>query len=247
MTPDSTNPEYTPPVAVPAAVPIPLPSAQPVLGYCRGCGVALTAATVRYAMGTMYCAEHVPAAGPAAGQGAFGQGTGDNPYVAPPAMPANPADVSPGLAFVLGIIPGVGAIYNGQYAKGLIHVVIFGFIIALQEVDGPLAVMRGFLIPAFVFYMAFEAMHTAKQRLAGLQVDEFSSLAPLGNRTNGFPVGPVLLIVAGVFLLLETLDVISIRAMMRWWPVGLIALGSYMLYMRTLGTEPGTGTNHEPR
>ena len=243
MTPDSTNPESTPPVALPVVAPIPVPSAQPVLGYCRGCGVALTASTVRYAMGTMYCAEHAPAVG----QGMGGQATADNPYVAPPDMPANPVDVCPGLAFVLGIIPGVGAIYNGQYAKGLIHVVLFGFIIALQEVDGPLAVMRGFLIPAFVFYMAFEAMHTAKQRLAGLPVDEFSSLAPLGNRTNGFPVGPVLFIVAGIFLLLETLDVISIRAMMRWWPVGLIALGSYMLYMRTLGTEPGTGTNHEPR
>ena len=26
---------------------------------------------------------------------------------------------SPGLAFLLGFIPGVGAIYNGQYVKGI--------------------------------------------------------------------------------------------------------------------------------
>ena len=34
-------------------------------------------------------------------------------------------DISPGLAFFLGWIPGVGAIYNGQYAKGLVHAVAF--------------------------------------------------------------------------------------------------------------------------
>ena len=147
------------------------------------------------------------------------------------------SDAVPGLAFILGLIPGVGAIYNGQYAKGLIHVVMFGFIIALQEHDGPLVVMNGFLIPAFVFYMAFEAMHTAKRRLEGLPVDEFSSIAPLGGRANGFPVGPVILMAVGVFLLLANLDLISVRAMMRWWPVGLIAVGAYMLYLRTLGAS----------
>ena len=59
MTPDMTNSENTPPpVAEPVAPPL------PVLGYCRGCGVALTSETVRYAMGTMYCREHVPAVEP---------------------------------------------------------------------------------------------------------------------------------------------------------------------------------------
>ena len=35
--------------------------------------------------------------------------------------------LAPGLAFALGFIPGVGAIYNGQYLKGLVHALIFGF------------------------------------------------------------------------------------------------------------------------
>ena len=234
MTPDMTNSENTPPPVAEAVAP-----PQPVLGYCRGCGVALTSETVRYAMGTMYCREHVP---PGAGSP-----NPDNPYAAPPGGPyagahgvapvARNSDAVPGLAFILGLIPGVGAIYNGQYAKGLIHVVMFGFIVALQDHDGPLVVMNGFLIPAFIFYMAFEAMHTAKRRLEGLPVDEFSSIAPLGGRANGFPVGPVILMAAGVFLLLANLDLISVRAMLRWWPVGLIAVGAYMLYLRTLGAS----------
>ena len=228
MTPDMTNSEnIPPPVAEHVASPL------PVLGYCRGCGVALTSETVRYAMGTMYCREHVPAGVP----------NTDNPYASAASVGAGAApvvrnsDAVPGLAFILGLIPGVGAIYNGQYAKGLIHVVVFGFIVALQDHNGPLVVMNGFLIPAFIFYMAFEAMHTAKRRLEGLPVDEFSSIAPLGGRANGFPVGPVILMAAGVFLLLANLDLISVRAMMRWWPVGLIAAGAYMLYLRTLGAR----------
>ena len=32
------------------------------------------------------------------------------------------------IALFLGFIPGVGAIYNGQYAKGLVHAVVFGLI-----------------------------------------------------------------------------------------------------------------------
>lgn len=221
MTPDMTNSENTPPQL-----------AAPVLGYCRGCGTALTAETVRYAMGTMYCAEHVPASAAA-----------DNPYAAPSSGRSSSVppqmDASPGLAFFLGLIPGVGAIYNGQYAKGLLHVVVFGFLIALQDLDGPLSTLHGFLIPAFVFYMAFEAMHTAKSRLLGLPVDEFSSIAPLGQRAHGFPVGPVILMAVGTFFLLANLDLISVRAMLRWWPVGLIALGAYMLYARMTGTDGG--------
>ena len=39
----------------------------------------------------------------------------------PPIRPAKGSS-SPALAFILGfLIPGVGAIYNGQYAKGLVH------------------------------------------------------------------------------------------------------------------------------
>ena len=32
---------------------------------------------------------------------------------------------------MLGFIPGVGAIYNGQYAKGLVHVIIVGLMISI--------------------------------------------------------------------------------------------------------------------
>jgi hypothetical protein len=142
---------------------------------------------------------------------------------------------SPGLAFLLGLIPGVGAIYNGQYAKGLIHVVILGFLISILNSGAAhgLEPLFGFLIPLWFFYMAFEAYHTANKRLHGEPVDEFSSVFPLQKSTGrGFPVGPVLLIAIGVIFLLDTMDLVRLYQVMRYWPVFLIALGGYMLYLR---------------
>ena len=136
--------------------------------------------------------------------------------------------VSPGVAFVLGLILShVGAIYNGQYAKGLIHVFILGMLITIvsgNEVGG-FEPLFGVLIPAFWAYMAFEAYHTAKLRQAGKPVDEFSSLVPGGGGSR-FPIAPILLIAVGVVFLLNSLEIVELRRMLRYWPVMLIALGT---------------------
>lgn len=183
-------------------------------------------------------------------------GAADSPYtVRPSAAPAPPfspnLNVSPGLAFILGLIPGVGAIYNGQYAKGLVHVLVLGTLISIASSGGlsdggePLF---GLLISAFFFYMAFEAYHTARRRQLGEAVDEFSSLFPMKRRSNRFPVGPILMIAIGVLFLLNNIDVLRFRDYARFWPVFLIAIGAYMLYTRLTG-EPSVPreTAHEER
>lgn len=136
---------------------------------------------------------------------------------------------------MLGFIPGVGAIYNGQYAKGLVHAVIFGLLITIissHSIHGfePLIAI---FIGVFVFYMAIEAFHTARKRAAGEPVEEFSSLVGTGD--DGFPTGAVILIGLGFLLLLNTLDLIPIDAVIRFWPAGLILIGAYMLYSRLKG------------
>ena len=37
---------------------------------------------------------------------------------------------------MLGLIPGVGAMYNGQFIKGLIHVVIFAVLVSAAHLYG---------------------------------------------------------------------------------------------------------------
>jgi hypothetical protein len=82
-----------------------------------------------------------------------------------PGAPPPVSHGSPGLAALLGFIPGVGAFYNGEYAKGFIHVVIFGTLIwASDHVSG----LFGIGIAAFYLYMPFEAYQTAKAKLMGV-------------------------------------------------------------------------------
>src|SRR5690349_17265655 len=131
----------------------------PAVAFCRACGKALCADCRRMAEGTVYCAEHAPAAS------AESPGAGGPYYPAP----GPPAHVYPGLAFILGLVPGVGAIYNGQYAKGLVHAVIFGLLVSIISSNSAqgLEPLFGLFIGVFVLYMAFEAYHTARRRREG--------------------------------------------------------------------------------
>jgi len=165
------------------------------------------------------------------------------PPMAVPGMSYAYSDVSPGLALFLGLIPGVGAIYNGQYAKGLVHAVIFGLLISIISSGSAhgMEPLFGILIAAWVFYMAVEAYHTAQKRRGGEAVDEFSSLINMHTRGSRFPAGAVVLIGLGVLLLLNTTDIIPLERVLRYWPVLLILLGVYMLYVRLTGLSEQSG------
>jgi Domain of unknown function (DUF5668) len=219
------------------------PSA-PKLGYCRICGKALDETNLVNAQGTIYCKEHAPMSTTTAGFNPETPNPGftggpQSPYTAPPPYPGSGSppvmhpEVSPGLAFLLGWIPGVGAIYNGQYGKGLVHVVIIGLMISVLDshTASGLEPLIGLMLSAFWFYMCFEAFHTARRRRMGLPVDEFSSLIPLKGG-SALPIIPVGMIGFGVLLLLANLDLLDFRKVFRYWPVLLIGLGIYMLYVR---------------
>jgi hypothetical protein len=154
------------------------------------------------------------------------------------------ADVSPGLALFLGMIPGVGAIYNGQYAKGMVHAIVWGVLMSIADSRAahgmePVFVMS---VVAWMAYMAFEAYHTARKRRMGEPVDELSSLVNLSGRSDQIPVAAVALIVLGILLLLHTLDLLDFERVARFWPVLLIAAGVYLLYGRfSARTELGSG------
>ena len=165
----------------------------------------------------------------------------------PPAGQFMP-DVSPGLAFFLGWIPGVGAIYNGQYAKGLVHAVIWGVLVSItssSRASHGLEPLFGMLIAVWCFYMAFEAYHTARKRRMGEPVDEYSSLVDMSGRKGQVPVAGIALIILGVLLLLHTLDLLDFDYVARYWPVLLIGAGAYLLYGRFTHAAPEEGVRHE--
>jgi hypothetical protein len=209
-----------------------------VASFCRNCGRALSDG--EKALASIYCAgcaaefvaQQPP---PSASAGAAAGGASTMPAMADPS-------VSPGLAFLLGLIPGVGAIYNGQYAKGLVHVFIFGVLMSVANEShhdiGPLIAL---MAAGFYFYMPFEAYHTAQRRQRGLPVDEFSSILPLKGRSGGYPVGPIVMILVGGIFLLNNFGLLRLGQVLRLWPLALIGLGVFMLRerLRTQRGNPG--------
>jgi hypothetical protein len=204
--------------------------------FCRTCGKPMCDQCRRDAYGTVYCDEHFAATVPPQPP----PGTGappPSPYSVPMPPPSRPyASVSPGMALFLGFIPGVGAIYNGQYAKGILHAVIWGVLMSIADSH----VMRGaeplmiITVMAYWAYMALEAYHTARKRRAGEPVDEYSSILDLRSGRD-LPVIAIALIVFGGILLLHTLDLLDFERVARFWPVLLIVAGVYLLYGRVRG------------
>jgi hypothetical protein len=135
------------------------------VAYCRTCGKALCEDCKRDVMGAIYCEPCIAARL----QGAPGATV---PGAIPPPPVGIPGTPSPVVAGILGFIPGVGAMYNGQFVKAFAHVVIFVMlIIAANNIHWAF----GWMIAFFIVYMAFEAYKTAEAKRHGLPAPD-----PLG-------------------------------------------------------------------
>lgn len=140
---------------------------QVATAYCRTCGKALCQSCQRDVRGVIYCQDCLAArlegtVPPAAAN-------------APQAVYTAPSTASPGLAAVLGFIPGVGAFYNGQFAKGFVHVFIFAVCAHLADRSDVL----GWCVAAWIFYMVFDAYTTAKARALGMPLPDHLGLNAL--------------------------------------------------------------------
>lgn len=215
-------------------------------GFCRNCGKPLCQQCAREVRGALYCeqclANMVAPQGPAA-------------QFVSPAAPAyvytGPAEFrgpNPGTACALGFIPGLGAVYNGEYVKGLIHVIIFGGIIAILSSDSApsgLQALLGIFLGVFYCYMPIEAYRTARAKRLGLPVTGFFGEtatseaapgdvagAPSGGSQRHHYTGSIILIVLGVVFLLATLGVLNSHWIWNFWPLVLVAIGVAMILKR---------------
>jgi len=174
------------------------------------------------------------------------------PSIPPPPPPSVPPDFaarptveatkgdpycSPGVAFALGLVPGVGSICNGELLKGFIHVLIFGSLISLSGSDdiAGLNPLFGVLAGAFYLYMPLEAYHTARKRvmaLRGIQI-----ITPFEQfHFSKFWAG-VAAILFGTLFLVNQFVPGSIGFVLRGWPIVLILIGIYNL-ARHFGVDP---------
>jgi Domain of unknown function (DUF5668)/B-box zinc finger len=204
--------------------------------YCRQCGTALCPTCARDVRGAVYCENclaNLVGVAPQAPAGA--PGAGPLPGLPPPRRTAPPGSPSPGVAMALGFIPGLGAVYNGEYIKGLIHVVVFGGIIALLTTDLPtgLIVILAIGLGCFYFYMPVEAYRTARLHRGEDLPQANLPMSFDGNR----PIGAIVLIVLGALFLLGNLHLLEREWFSKAWPVGLILIGAWILMDRIRRTS----------
>jgi hypothetical protein len=133
---------------------------------------------------------------------------------------------SPGTALGLGIIPGVGALCNGEYLKAFVHVMVFGFLISIANTPGLDSMQPTFSLftIAFCFYMPIEAFHAAKRRQ--LESQGLLQMAPAADRRReSLWVGLVLTVMGGLLFLDTVVHGFILRAF-QFWPLVLIGFGT---------------------
>jgi hypothetical protein len=213
------------------------------VAYCRTCGKGLCQECAHSVRGVIYCENCLAArlegvqpqvTGPAAGFVPAAQAG----YTAAPPVPGSGPNA--GLAGVLaGFFPfGVGAVYSGQYAKGLAHLLIFTGLVWGQvstDNDG-MHVVLGFAIAFFYVYQIIDAVRTAKAVQTGQPApDPFGLARTFGTGekvdTTKIPAGALVLIGLGFLFLLHTMG-FRFFNFDRLWPLFLIGIGGWLFASR---------------
>ena len=214
--------------------------------YCRTCGKAMCEKCSHSVRGVVYCEDCIatrlhdtmPSAPPASG---FVPGAAGAPVV----VAGGP---SPGLAGVLaGFFPfGVGAVYNGQYAKGLAHMLIFiALVFGASQTGDTYGPIFGLSIAFFYIYQIIDAVRSAHAIRVGQPAPDPFGLAKAfgsGERVDfkQVPVGALVLIGLGVLFLLNTMGLFHAYWIHRLWPLILIVIGVWLFIKRF--SPPGGAT-----
>ena len=202
--------------------------------YCRTCGKPLCSNCARNVKGVIYCenclAERLAGVQPVTAQLVAG--------VPAPAPMVSSSGPNPAVAGILaGFFPfGVGAVYTGQYAKGLAHLLIFVGLIFGMNQEGSLSTLCAFTFAFFYVWQIIDAIRTARALQLGQPAPD-----PLGlgqafgagekTDTSRIPVAAVVLIGLGVLFLLQTVGVFEF-SISHVWPIFLILLGGWLFAKR---------------
>src|SRR5262245_21629803 len=191
--------------------------------FCIKCGKPLCPECVRQVQSSVYCESCL----------AESVGGGTTPKPAATSQPIGGA--SPEAAFLLGLIPGVGAIYNAEYFKAAVNLLIFSTLVTLANNVGYSGeTLFGFLAFGFYVYMPFEAYYTAKKRKLAKEginlitpFDQFNE--QFGRFHNTELWGGLALVLIGGLFLLDNFNIVSLHEVGKFWPALLILAGVLLI------------------
>ncbi|HLA12143.1 MAG TPA: B-box zinc finger protein [Pyrinomonadaceae bacterium] len=134
---------------------------------------------------------------------------------------------SPFVATLLSFVPGLGAAYNGQTAKAIVHFAIFASFFQMAVLTQGL---HFFVLGVFGTWLfaAVDACRTAQLMRAGLSPETEEDVIARRLYGNPFAWGVTLIVIGTIFLLHTLLGVqLPVRELL---PVALVMLGAYMLF-----------------
>lgn len=146
-----------------------------------------------------------------------------------------PSD-SPKRAAFCAVVPGLGAVYNGEYLKAITYFAVWA---ALAILGGRAHGIFIFAAIVFVFFTMFDAYRSAeallRKKLQSVQVSED------GQRDKTIVGWGVFLMILGVFFLLE--NVLPFHYFDKLWPLVFVLLGAFLVYraLQNSRSQPAAG------
>ena len=130
---------------------------------------------------------------------------------------------SPRRAALCALIPGMGAVYNGEYSKAVTFFAVFAALMIMGDTANGVFGLGAFV---FLIYTMFDAYRSAEAGNRAAIVAGPSALPSVKDKTAAG--WGILLIVLGIFFLLR--NVIPFYLLSRLWPLVFICLGIWLVY-----------------
>jgi len=186
---------------------------------CSNCGRALCPACDHRIKGYAYCQDCIVS----------GVGRLSQPLpVQRPSQPQMPLyRARPGRAALFALIPGLGAVYNRQNSKALVHFLSVAGLFECANASNLGIFFFGGL--AFYLYSILDAYRTAEAMQMGIDVSEDEARLRTSIRQHGRAWGG-LLVLLGAIMLIANLNIFHFDlSVHRVWPVMLIVIGGVFL------------------
>lgn len=144
---------------------------------------------------------------------------------------------SPLIAGLFGIVPGLGAAYNGQNIKSLLHFIVPISLLQLGDIFSHQIELPLFLgAAAFYVFSIYDAVRTARRAAQGEDIQSEDAVLKRMLRENTTTLG-ALLTGVGVLTLLDLFFPYHVQ---RFWPFLLILAGLFLLrnYRQQQAAQP---------
>lgn len=136
-------------------------------------------------------------------------------------------DKNPSLAAFLAIFPGMGAIYNGNFLKGITYMLIFAVLIVLtSNAHDPDAVVFALMIAGFYIFQIIDSYNDTGKINQNFSPGE----EPARGKEDLSLFSAIVVLVMGIIFQLANFDLLTYRQVTRLWPLALIAFGIKIVF-----------------